>query len=274
MRDDDLTQWALTVPLPSTRSIGVHATRLLLVALVQHANRDGIAWPSPQTLASEVAGMTRRHAREALAVMEANGVIRPAEPKRPGRATRWQVIANLAGIPATFAPTNLAGDLAGDLAGHLAGHLAGIPATNRREENLPPTPQAADPHRRTKSRNVAGEGTPSIPVRVADALRAAGIPDEAHAHAWQLAHDDPATKNPAARLAVPAYAQHIGELMTSQDQAAREAARKAKPRCVDHELEHIGSCTGCAADHKAGEHAGRPRPHCHICAPAYQEYVA
>lgn len=270
MRDDDLTQWALTVPVPSTRSIGAHATRLLLIALVQHANREGIAWPSPQTLASEVAGMTRRHAREALAVMESTGVIQPAEPKRPGRATRWRIVANLAGIPATFAPANQAGNQAGNV----AGNLAGIPATNRREENLPPTPRTTEPRRRPPARNAEGDHLPSIPSGVAEALRAAGIPDEGHARAWQLAHDDPDTKNPAGRLAAPAYAQHIGDLMTSQDKAAREAARRAQPRCADHELEHIGSCTGCAADHKAGEHAGRPRPHCHICAPAYREDVA
>ncbi|WP_341359070.1 helix-turn-helix domain-containing protein [Georgenia sp. M64] len=160
-QSDTLLAWALAADLPSTRQIGPHAVGRVLAALTLYADAQGIAWPSAQTLAGDVSGLSRRDVRNALDALAAAGLIAVAEAA-PGRVTRWRLCApHLAGYPATptdvagypatptsedlagSPATHLAGDLAGDLAGYpathlagdLAGDLAGYPATKEKENN-------------------------------------------------------------------------------------------------------------------------------------------
>lgn len=139
---DDLTRWALGVPLPSTRQVGADRVGRVLVALVQYADAAGNAWPSADTLAADVSGVTRRDVRNALDALAAAGLIAATEPRSRGRVTRWQVVGlppveNMAGIPAT----PIVEQLAGNMAGELAGDVAGTPAMKGSEGNYPPTPQ-------------------------------------------------------------------------------------------------------------------------------------
>ncbi|KAA9135741.1 helix-turn-helix domain-containing protein [Microbacterium caowuchunii] len=142
-RGDDLLWWALSTALPAGRSnVGTDRAIRVLVALALHADVDGIAWPSAQTLADRLPGLHRRDVRNALDALEGAGHIsRVAGPDRR-RSVTWRLNApNLAGIPAIPAPANVAGisatHVAGNVAGHPAGHLARIPATNRTEPNYP-----------------------------------------------------------------------------------------------------------------------------------------
>ncbi|MDR5699855.1 helix-turn-helix domain-containing protein, partial [Agromyces aerolatus] len=90
---DTLTDWALAVPLPSgSKAIGRAAVRLVLVALAQHADADGIAYPAAETLADAIEGMARRDVRNALHVLESEGLIEPAASRKRNRSIRWRLL--------------------------------------------------------------------------------------------------------------------------------------------------------------------------------------
>lgn len=159
---DDLVWWAVgaSVPIPSGFRIGPDRCARVLAVLALHANVDGYAWPSAETIAATIPGLHRRDVRDALAVLENGGFIsRVPDPPVKRRSVTWLLhavprarqvagipatsdIDNLAGIPATNERADLAGELAGNLAGEVAGNLAGIPATNRREEKRTPIAHA------------------------------------------------------------------------------------------------------------------------------------
>jgi hypothetical protein len=133
---DELTRWALAVPIEArTKQAGRHLQRLVLVALVQHANAHGEAFPGAQTLSEEIAGVDRRSVRAALEQLEGQGLI--ARCGRAGRAVRYRVPVLSAGMPATSIDDDSAGmpagHVAGDVAGNSAGTSAGMPATNSTE---------------------------------------------------------------------------------------------------------------------------------------------
>lgn len=161
---DDLVWWAVgaSVPIPSRYRIGPDRCARVLIVLALHANVDGHAWPSADTIASTIPGLHRRDVRDALAVLEAGGFIsRIEEPHVKRRSVTWLLHGSaaapdlagtpatpasddLAGIPATQDRPEVAGDLAGDVAGDVAGDLAGIPATNRREGKRTPLANARE----------------------------------------------------------------------------------------------------------------------------------
>lgn len=131
LNDDDLREWAFTVPIESTRQIGADRMRLVLLRLVEYAAGDGTAYPSAATIASRLFGMTRRDVRNAFDGLSEQRVIERLPSFR--KSVTWRVLADVAGTPASS-------DVAGDVAGHVAGDLAGMPATNRTELKSPRKP--------------------------------------------------------------------------------------------------------------------------------------
>jgi len=130
---DELTRWALSAPVAGSRQVGAWASKCVLIALCQYANQSLEAWPSAESIAADV-GMTRRDARNAFDALEGSHLI-ARSPRQSGRSTRWMILADLAGYPATDLAGEVAGNLAGEVAGNLAGEVAGYPATKGREEN-------------------------------------------------------------------------------------------------------------------------------------------
>lgn len=74
---DDLVWWAVgaSVPIPSRYRIGPDRCARVLAVLALHANVDGHAWPSADTIAATIPGLHRRDVRDALAVLEHGGFI-------------------------------------------------------------------------------------------------------------------------------------------------------------------------------------------------------
>ncbi|MEL5990744.1 helix-turn-helix domain-containing protein [Microbacterium phosphatis] len=62
----------------------------VLVALIDRADRDGIAWPSQLRLAADL-GIARSTVQIALARLLEAGAIVEQEPGRPGRSTRYRI---------------------------------------------------------------------------------------------------------------------------------------------------------------------------------------
>jgi hypothetical protein len=89
----DLTRWALSVEPPSSRACGAHLVGRVLVALVQYANEDGVAWPSTRTLEDDLGGIGRRDVRNALDALVAGGVIEVVSRGSGRRSTRYRVHA-------------------------------------------------------------------------------------------------------------------------------------------------------------------------------------
>lgn len=141
-REEDLREWAFAIPIESTRQVGADRARLVLLKLVEYAAGDGLAYPSAQTLADGVSGLTRRDVRNAFDALEAQGLI--DRITAPRRSVTWVV--------------RPAGDVAGNVAGDMAGDLAGVPATNRREPN--------------STRPSAGSSAPRASLAELDELRA------------------------------------------------------------------------------------------------------
>jgi len=68
---------------------------LVLLALLDHSNSEGVAWPSQYTLADEL-GMARSTVQGSLGRLLAAGHIVEHEPGRQGRSTRYRVTVQLA----------------------------------------------------------------------------------------------------------------------------------------------------------------------------------
>lgn len=136
----DLVRWANASDVPSTRQIGRHPVARVLVQLAAHANRECDAWPSAQTLADQISGLSRWDVRNALTVLETAGLIKRNGLR--GRAVVWRLVIDMAGMPATSDRVKPAGypatSPAGDVAGEVAGDVAGYPATKRREVKRTP----------------------------------------------------------------------------------------------------------------------------------------
>lgn len=62
---------------------------LVLLALLDHIGRDGIAWRSQRNLAKDLR-ITRQWIGEAQLRLAARGMLIEHEPGRPGRATRYR----------------------------------------------------------------------------------------------------------------------------------------------------------------------------------------
>lgn len=257
---DDWLAWALAVPLPEPpRSIGRHAVRLALVALVSHAGHDCLSWPATQTLADEIHGLTRRDVRNALEVLEAGAVI--ARAGRKGRAICWRLgpfapvdnSPDMAGYPASFTTQQSAGIAAGELAGQVAGY----PAPNGREQKKTPPPPNAEPSTESWSELARG-------LRLRHS-------DMGHEEALEVARRaalDPETKSAAARLTQPGYVVKLrADLKTIRD-AERRRALATAPKCEDHPDFPASSCRECHGDVKAGcrdpRFFGKHQPECSV----------
>jgi DNA-binding MarR family transcriptional regulator len=68
---------------------------LVLLAIVDHADAGGIAWPSQYTLAAEL-GLARSTVQNSLTRLLERGVLVEHEPGRQGLSTRYRVAAQLA----------------------------------------------------------------------------------------------------------------------------------------------------------------------------------
>lgn len=68
---------------------------LVLLALIDRADHEGIAWPSQYTLAADL-GMARSTVQAALSRLLEAGEIVEHEPGRQGRSTRYRVVSQLA----------------------------------------------------------------------------------------------------------------------------------------------------------------------------------
>ena len=152
MDTQEITRWALGVPLPAapSRAIGAGHVGRVLVALAQYANADGVAFPAAQTLADDVSGMTRRDVRNALDVLADAGIIEHAEQPRPGRVVRWRL--NLAGYPATPRP------------GGVSRHPSGKPDAGRRQPGGDPggEPGGVSRHEVEVEEEVEGEENSNV----------------------------------------------------------------------------------------------------------------
>lgn len=245
---DDWLDWALLVPIPGrVGSIGQSSTRLVLVALSMHADAEGYAFPSAQTLADKIQGMHRRDVRNGLDVLETSGVI--CRAGKVGRAVRWQLKApEVAGDPATSSSHHPAGNLAGKLAVEMAGNPAGYPATNRTEQgqNLPPTPLAR--HRQI------GPGHLIELLMGQDFGR-----DDAEAIVQRAQGDGKTLRSLSGRLKAPGEAQRIHQEIQAEKKSARRRQLLAGPKCEDHSEQPAEICTACAADIKAGQRDARYR---------------
>jgi hypothetical protein len=262
---DDWMEWALSTPIPSRAvSIGQSSTRLILVALALHANAEGFAFPSAQTIADKINGMHRRDVRNALEVLEAGGVI--ARAGKVGRAVRWHLNSlDKAGFPATSHSRDMAGypanDVAGNMAGNVAGNLAGYPAPNRTEQKIPPTPQSDQDISRSSARRRDVEQD-----LILQQLAAADLDiNEARAVMEYALHDKTTTTTPRRRLQQPGYLARCREAV----RAFRATAYGAGAKCEDHPTEIGENCRSCQADRKVGErdlrYVGKHQPQCSVC---------
>lgn len=77
--NDEVLRWAMSTPLPSSKQVGEHAARVVLLAWAMHANNEGVAWPSYERL-SEMSGVHRWSVQNAVKALEEEGVL--------GRVTR------------------------------------------------------------------------------------------------------------------------------------------------------------------------------------------
>lgn len=62
----------------------------VLVALVDRANKDGVAWPSQIRIAADL-GIARSTVQEALPKLVEVGAVHKHEPGRSGRSTRYRI---------------------------------------------------------------------------------------------------------------------------------------------------------------------------------------
>ncbi|MGW9184829.1 helix-turn-helix domain-containing protein [Agromyces sp. NPDC055661] len=164
---DELTRWALATPLrkpegDTKRQVSVDRQRLVLIALVGYADRDGRAFPSAQRLADDIAGMVRGDVQRALNGLEASNVI--ARDGKAGRAVRWRVLAKLTGLPVTSTPARTDGASDGATAGACDGVPDGLPRheQNGSEEN-PLRPRGIEPIGRQIGSRDGSFGKPSGP---------------------------------------------------------------------------------------------------------------
>lgn len=130
--------------------IGADRVALVLVFLASNAGADCTVWHGFQAIARDLA-MNPRRVREALAVLEAGGVIvRDGTRDRairyrlpfeawptPHRESRTVPVSRQRDQPAQPAkvPVSRQHDVAGEVAGEVAGNGAGIPVTKGREGN-------------------------------------------------------------------------------------------------------------------------------------------
>jgi DNA-binding transcriptional MocR family regulator len=136
----------MTTPLPSSKQVGVHTVRVVLLAWAMHADGEGVAWPSYERLAGAT-GVHARTVRSAFAALEAEGVL--GRITRAGVGSRAIVRQALsAGMPAfEVIPTPVdnsglsAGMPATNRAGSSAGSSAGQPAWKKKKKKKKENPK-------------------------------------------------------------------------------------------------------------------------------------
>jgi hypothetical protein len=187
MRTSDLTRWALAVTLPKSPQIGADRVGRVLVALVQYADAERVAWPSADTLASDVSGVTRRDVRNALDVLVNAGLIEHTQAAKRGRTMRWLIAPNVAGMPANSQPVeNVAGmpaTASAELAGELAGNKAGMPAMKRTE-------QTTDKDSQSSVQLVSAGASSEVPPAARDALGSARLASLLGNDGWLSLRDE------------------------------------------------------------------------------------
>lgn len=72
--------------------------KLVLLALVDRADGNGVSFPSQYTLAADL-GLARSTIQEALGRLLEIGIIIEHEPGRQGRSTRYRIAEQLARSP-------------------------------------------------------------------------------------------------------------------------------------------------------------------------------
>lgn len=157
---------------------------LVLLALAQHGNADGIARPSARTLAARI-GRTETIVRRAFRVLEAHGLIEQLpDPHRKVKV--WRLLADPQPLRTALSATRPAGDAdngvrnPGDACGPDADQMRTAPSPEGEGEET--TPPVAPRGGRTPSRRRARKGRlePFDPTRQLDdrslaAYRSVGI---------------------------------------------------------------------------------------------------
>lgn len=249
MSTNDLTRWALAVALPKSPQIGADRVGRVLVALVQYADAERVAWPSADTLAADVSGITRRDVRNALDVLVEAHLIRPTQEAKRGRTMRWLIAPDKAGMPANSHPVeNVAGmpaTASAELAGKLAGNKAGMPAMNRTEET--DLEEKSVRHAQLVDARESGDVSPAARAALgsdilANVLGSAG---------WATLRDEIAEKSPEAVRDRDAYALRALSAEDKADWIARAwqvAGATPPPRVHAHRWAIDGTCTRPGSD--------------------------
>jgi hypothetical protein len=240
MSVDELRRAAMRAPIKTPPGVGEYMVRLVLLALVEYVNRDGAAWPGAQTLADDVDGLSRWHVRDALAVLEANGLI--ARDGKHGRSVVWRLqIPNVASGPATLGgratgkrPSASADDVAGDV----AGDSAGGPAPNGTELT-------------TKSKNIRTSDHTCSELRNAGTSARVGADVTGHVTGYVTGHADCETCQGVPGFCepdCPAFVSVNGRQAAGQPQGAKSlvADRPQEKSCS--ELRNAGTSARVGAD--------------------------
>ncbi|MEC3853462.1 helix-turn-helix domain-containing protein [Paenarthrobacter ureafaciens] len=254
--------WALRVTITDVpASIGVAKVRLVLVCLANHADREGLAFPSQHTVAGEIDGCARRDVQNALSVLEKAGLIARNGSKGRATAYRLQYVeeTELTGYPVeqlqsrqTVYPVNsqgadLTGHLTGQLTGQLTGNLPGYPVTNGIEENeIPPTPQRSD---RRDSTGTAGHRGGNESQAIQRLIKIHRLSHREASAVVEIAKSDTTTTTTwGNRLLQPRYVEQC--LSEVKEQQRRHFA--AGPDCERHIGQKAANCGSCRADLLAG----------------------
>jgi hypothetical protein len=266
--------WALRAPIADVpASIGVAKVRLVLVCLANHADREGLAFPSQHTVADEIDGCARRDVQNALSVLEKARLI--ARDGSKGRATVYrlqyadesertgypvnQERAQKAGYPVKSKGADLTGNLTGELTGNLTGTLPGYPVTNGIEENvIPPTPHRAE---RSDSTGTVAPREGKEDRIIQKLMSVHRLPHDAVSAAVEIAKSDETTTTTwGNRLMQAPYFEQCRKAA----QALRRREFESQPECEEHTGQIAANCGSCRADIMTGlrsrEYLGKRQP--------------
>lgn len=269
---------AALLPLQATR-------KLVLMALCDDADKTtGVAMPGIEAV-MQWAGCGRSQAQEHLAALIEAGYVERVSAGARGRRAEFRVFARVAccaeheptapvvasgepdpttstpepvdnPAPETTPEPNASGK--GPERVRLASGLDRTPLLtpqppNQGEGSSPTSPAAVDNSRPSPLDDLGGRLPDPMPLTRPDRCRAHQLVD----------------------IAPPCGACKDARLAEERRQAAALAAvravaerRERAPACPEHPGGRVGWCSGCAADHKAGDHRAEAAATCHLCAAA------
>ena len=203
----EVVEWALSRSIPSSKHVGSDRSRCVLVALATHVSGDGLSWPSAQTLANEIDGLSRRDVRNAEDVLVAAGLI-SAIDRRRGRSIRWRL--NIAGLPAS------------PHAGEPGGTPGGKPGGSAR-------------HEAKRSKNHPAS---AVHRKLLDLLEGINLAEEDLPRLLEISAEtrtgDQPTGSPESRLLkVPHHREQVLSIYRQERAAALTASLESEPHCSE-----------------------------------------